>query len=621
MRARCKEQIIRCMHAVIFSLNSCAFEFNSYVFRPFAFSVLTYGVFTLGTLAFEPGAFASVEAQLRSCRSIFSEQIGADDLSDSAKRAIKMYLAHQRRDHPELDSYWNEYLRYRNNGNNNGASNSRTRSVVDREWFFPEGDIGAETQRFMDIESLGFGNGFRGATIYRVRKLLRAPLTDVRELRTRQGAIAELMMPESDLFRQLTAILGKKETTRWKRTFFYDEESHHPEPETAAVLYRTSGEEDCHQALRSGKQPSDLIDFAKNNMERRKQFFKDARETIQVLENADLKSLRFRQLRWLLQSIARDSGHGTAGEWIRELTTTTDLLKHEDLIEMAETRRRRHEEGDDRRKGAPGDLREQIRLFIEAYSELMMYVELAQHSFENRWTTFPEILDPKETGHPVLTIVNGHTPRVLLEKRDEAVHKSIELGIDSKRHVIITGPNAQGKTTAVRMVAQLLTLAQMGLPVPAQSMKLTPLGLIVYLHPKDNPAKGDSLFMAEARELWQGVYRRAAMSPYQIVIMDEIAPGTIQEVREDFERIFLQALDQTGVLSMTATHNLGTTELAEKFPPFFNMHVENHHLLHGTKANLPAMYEAAARALIAVGVSDEVVKTFLAAGKQREEQK
>jgi DNA mismatch repair ATPase MutS len=248
-------------------------------------------------------------------------------------------------------------------------------------------------------------------------------------------------------------------------------------------------------------------------------------------------------------------------------------------------------------------------------------VELAQHSIKHRWTAFPEILDPAEVGHPILSIVDGHSPRVLEEvkkKGHESIANSIELGVDSKRHAIITGPNAQGKSTALRMAGQLLTLAQMGLPVPAQFMKFTPLGLIVYLHPKDNPALGDSLFMAEARELWQGVYRRAARNPFQLIIMDEIAPGTTWQVREDFESVFLQALDQTGILSLTATHNFGTIELGQNAAgPFINLHVDNYHVRQGHNTDLGPMYAGAAKALRDVGVPEGLIERFLQLGSRR----
>jgi len=100
--------------------------------------------------------------------------------------------------------------------------------------------------------------------------------------------------------------------------------------------------------------------------------------------------------------------------------------------------------------------------------------------------------------------------------------------------------------------------------------------------------------------------------------MDEIAPGTVQQVREDFESVVMQALDQTGVLSMTATHNFGTTKLGEQSSgSFFNLHVSHYRLLPGRNTDLGPMYEGAAKALVDVGIPKSVVQQFLERGARR----
>lgn len=537
-------------------------------------------------------------------------------LSNSNKRAILTYLTHNVHATPEQDEYWDKYSRYQES--RDAPEEKKGGKPAGRQWFFPDREIGQETAEFVDIDALGFGHEFKGATRYRVRKLLAAPLTHVEELRERQGAILELISPDSQLLDKLTSILNRTETREWKRTFFYDERDRHPE--TAQVFNRSPAEAEVHTKLRSRQEPNPhWVEYVQKRVEERRQFFRDALEVARVLHNLEVKSIRFQQLGWLLQSIINDSGSDAAGEWIQKVVNTSDLLEHENLIEKVSVGRvsRRFEEEDGAGSRTSDNLNSRVHLFIEAFSELMMYVELAEHSKAHQWMTFPTILDPREIGHPVLSIVNGHSPRVL--GNADSIANSIELGFDpTKRHAIITGPNAQGKSTTLRMVGQLLTLAQMGLPVPAQSMKLTPLGLIVYLHPKDNPAIGDSLFMAEARELWQGVYRRAAQNPFQLIIMDEIAPGTIQQVREDFESVVLRALDQTGVISLTATHNLGTTKLGQNANgPFFNLHVAKYHVLQGSNADLGPMYEGAAKALRDVGVPENVIDQFLQLGNRR----
>ena len=80
----------------------------------------------------------------------------------------------------------------------------------------------------------------------------------------------------------------------------------------------------------------------------------------------------------------------------------------------------------------------------------------------------------------VLEIMDGRHPMVELLRSDPFVPNSICIGGGTNgKTKIITGPNMGGKSSAVRMVALIALLAQIGSYVPASSVRLSPLDAIL----------------------------------------------------------------------------------------------------------------------------------------------
>jgi DNA mismatch repair protein MutS len=93
-----------------------------------------------------------------------------------------------------------------------------------------------------------------------------------------------------------------------------------------------------------------------------------------------------------------------------------------------------------------------------------------------------------------------------------------------QRLMLLTGPNMAGKSTYLRQNALAVILAQAGLPVPAESMRL---GLVDRLFSRvgaaDDLASGRSTFMVEMIET-AAILHQAG--PKSFVIVDEIGRGT-----------------------------------------------------------------------------------------------
>jgi len=92
--------------------------------------------------------------------------------------------------------------------------------------------------------------------------------------------------------------------------------------------------------------------------------------------------------------------------------------------------------------------------------------------------------------------------------------------------VFLTGPNMAGKTTYLRSAALAVLLAQAGMGVPAQRLRLTPVeALITSLNPSDNLRAGMSYFLSEVLRV-QVAAETLAEGKRAFVLFDEVFKGT-----------------------------------------------------------------------------------------------
>lgn len=113
---------------------------------------------------------------------------------------------------------------------------------------------------------------------------------------------------------------------------------------------------------------------------------------------------------------------------------------------------------------------------------------------------------------------------------NQTVTNSLALGTDNNRNnMIITGPNAGGKSTILKSVATCLILAQtMGI-APARSMTFTPFSSIAtYLNITDDIGAGNSLFKSEVLRTQKLIDQiaQAKQGEFSFAVFDEIFNGT-----------------------------------------------------------------------------------------------
>ncbi|KAH7910649.1 muts domain V-domain-containing protein [Hygrophoropsis aurantiaca] len=131
---------------------------------------------------------------------------------------------------------------------------------------------------------------------------------------------------------------------------------------------------------------------------------------------------------------------------------------------------------------------------------------------------------PEFTDDDTLEISEGRHPMVEALRTDPFVANSICMGGNVPRSAIITGPNMGGKSSAVRMVALIAIMAQIGSYVPAKSVKLGILdSILTRMGASDELARGRSTFMVEMTETCDILQ---AATDRSLVILDELGRGT-----------------------------------------------------------------------------------------------
>jgi DNA mismatch repair protein MutS len=92
--------------------------------------------------------------------------------------------------------------------------------------------------------------------------------------------------------------------------------------------------------------------------------------------------------------------------------------------------------------------------------------------------------------------------------------------------VFLTGPNMAGKTTYLRAVGLVVLLAQVGMGVPADAARLTPVqALFTSLNPADNLRAGLSYFLVEVLRV-KAAASLLAEGRRALVLFDEVFKGT-----------------------------------------------------------------------------------------------
>ncbi len=165
---------------------------------------------------------------------------------------------------------------------------------------------------------------------------------------------------------------------------------------------------------------------------------------------------------------------------------------------------------------------------LQALGQIDTYLSLAKLYKESK---------DKNATYSFANYSQQQTPYIYLKEfwtpfinQEKVITNNIELGNGGRaKNVVISGPNAGGKSTILKSIMINLLLAQTIGIVPAKKLTITPfLYLDTYLNITDDISAGNSLFKSEVlrvKQLLQTI-KKISQIGLSFVIMDEIFSGT-----------------------------------------------------------------------------------------------
>lgn len=155
-----------------------------------------------------------------------------------------------------------------------------------------------------------------------------------------------------------------------------------------------------------------------------------------------------------------------------------------------------------------------------------------------------DTLDLRDVRHPVLVLkANGQRP---------VIPNSVKLG-GEHRILLLSGPNAGGKTVLLKSVGLAAQMSRCGLPICAEEGSTLPFftGLHVAVGDEQSVDAALSTFAAHVTVLNQALSHRG---PDQLLLIDEICGSTDPEEGSALARSFLEGYAENRVFGVVTSH-------------------------------------------------------------------
>ena len=196
---------------------------------------------------------------------------------------------------------------------------------------------------------------------------------------------------------------------------------------------------------------------------------------------------------------------------------------------------------------------------------------LANFCFNHPNYVFPEIVKDS-------SIINSQKldhPLLYLENRIDN-----DFEINKNSFLIVNGANMAGKSTFLRTISLSIVMANIGLPVCANSFKYKPVKLITSMRTSDSLAKNESYFYSELKRL-KLIVETIQTDDY-FIVLDEILKGTNSKDKASGSKKFVEKLVTLNTTGIIATHDVSLCELENNFEEiknfFFDAKISNNEL-------------------------------------------
>ena len=166
-------------------------------------------------------------------------------------------------------------------------------------------------------------------------------------------------------------------------------------------------------------------------------------------------------------------------------------------------------------------------------------------------------LEPARIGDSRSIILNGARHPLLISLQDEGLLKEavpLDVTLEGEERVmVITGPNAGGKTIAIKTVGLLVTMAMSGIPVPAAPSSTIPFvsKLLVDIGDEQSIESSLSTFSAHISRI-SGILEEAGEG--DLILLDEVGTGTEPSQGAAIACAILNDLKEKGSFVFATTH-------------------------------------------------------------------
>ncbi len=200
----------------------------------------------------------------------------------------------------------------------------------------------------------------------------------------------------------------------------------------------------------------------------------------------------------------------------------------------------------------------EIKLNMEIVSEYDMVFAKAKFSQNNKCIT------PKINNHGYTKIIKGKHPLL----KGNVIPLDFEIG-DKYRSLIITGPNAGGKTVTLKTVGLLTLMTQCGFDIPAEENTEISIFERVFVDIGDNQSIENALstFSSHIKNI-ANIMKEANKNT--LVLFDEIGSGTDPNEGASLAIALLEEFYQMGCITIASTHYEEIKHFANKHPHFEN---------------------------------------------------
>ena len=247
---------------------------------------------------------------------------------------------------------------------------------------------------------------------------------------------------------------------------------------------------------------------------------------------------------------------------------TPELKEYEGKVVSAEerTRDREHELFLEIRGKVHAQIDRLLRV-ADAVAELDALASLAEVAARQRYC-FPEVDDSRE-----LAILDGRHPVLdVTQKSEEFIPNDTVFDAESRRFLLITGPNMAGKSTYIRQSALLVLMAQMGSGIPARDARVGMVDRIfTRVGASDELTRGKSTFMVEMDET---AFILNKATDRSLIVLDEVGRGTSTFDGVSIAWSISEYIHGTiRARTLFATHYHQLTDLAAIYTGVVNCHV------------------------------------------------